>query len=403
METAKFSRRNMLGLIGVTAGTGLIGCQTNKKIETAKTGIFVTRDAIKFAEQASVGLATCHGADEHSLQGHPESRLRTEVIEAAVVSAQSKKYLKEFRAVPERPASVQEILRVHSIEYVEQIQKASRSGVYLTQDRWAPYGGPHAFQAACASAGAAISLVRSIDEKRFKSGFALTRPPGHHASRDSSGGYCLFNNIAIAVRDLQERKRAEGVIARVAIVDVDVHHGNGIQDTFYQDPNVLYISSHQNDWPFTGAIDKGGKGAGIGTNINIPLPFDTGDAGLRSVYQHVVEPALNRFKPDCIVVATGFDTHWRDYQGSFILSNSGILEITKLLCDVAKKLCDGKIGFVLEGGYQLETLASASVNLLGLLAGAESSSFQDSFGKSDRKEADVSSVTEKVRKIHKLA
>ena len=400
-----FSRRRLLGqmagLAGASVTTSLVGCQTIPGAFNSTKPASDASAAIRFGDTGRVGLALCQATAQHSLFGHPENAERANSIYRGIASAQRDQKIAAFRRVVDSQAHIEQVLRVHSKRYVESVSQSLAAGRYLTKNRWSPYGSPAILEAALTAAGAATELIRGIHEGKFKTGFAITRPPGHHSLPEASGGYCIFNNIAIAVRDLQSNVPPAAAVPRVAIVDIDVHHGNGLQDIFYSDPNVLYISTHQNDWPFTGAIDKTGAGAGRGTNINIPLPYDTGDEGLRSVYEHVVVPALRRFKPELIAVATGFDTHWRDYQGSFITSNRGIAKICEILSQTAEEVCSGKIGFVLEGGYQLKVLEAAAANLVGMLSGS-SASLVDEFGGPDRSEAEVNGVIKKVLDLHRL-
>ncbi|CAN5552277.1 histone deacetylase [soil metagenome] len=387
---SSLSRRELLGLFGTVAagaaGFSLLGCQSKTKLVTPTS---------------ATGLAVASGSDVHTLDGHPESAARTREILNILRTSESSGLVAGLHRLPSRSATLAELERVHSKEYVARIQAATKPGTFITSSRWSPYAGPHAFTAACAAAGSALELATAIDDGRVRNGFAVVRPPGHHAGRDSAAGYCIFNNVAIAAKSLQAEKHR-----RIAIVDFDVHHGNGIQDTFYQDGDVLYISTHQDDWPFTGKIEMIGEGRGLGTNINIALPLHTGDDGIKKAYDQIVVPALRRFKPDLILVAAGFDGHWRDPQGSFELSLGGLADICSTLNHAALELCGGKIGYILEGGYQLEVLGSGVSNALSLLSFGENSTARrtrlDPFGPSAAKTADVDGVLRIVRKIHRL-
>lgn len=371
------SRREMLGTMGLAA-IALSGCQSllNKKLETQKP---------------TLGLAYVAGSNRHTLEGHAESALRAQAITAR---------LQDFAAprisIPDRSATLEELLLVHDRDYIRSIEAAKTPGQFLTKSRWSPYGGPYAFEAASLAVGASIDLARAVADGKIQNGFALTRPPGHHARAKSSAGYCIFNNVAVATRALQRAGKR-----RIAIVDIDIHHGDGTEEIFYRDADVLYVSTHQNDWPYTGAIEKIGEGAGRGTNINIALPFRTGDAGLRKAYEEVVIPALRRFQPEIILVSAGFDTHWRDPQGSFNCSLQGLYEISKLLNAAATEVCQGKIAYILEGGYQLEALSYGVMNLVSGLANKDHVAF-DPLGRSGVPDADVTEVLRKVRKIHGL-
>lgn len=395
MRNPTFSRRQLLGILGTTS-LGLAACQVLPKNESAADENTSSRfQALKFGE-SKTGFAISPQTELHTLDGHPENARRAQVIVEEIAKAQNVSGLGPLHKIANRAATFDELARVHKPEYIQSVQSLVTPASYFSKSRWSPYGGPNAYEAAAHSAGLAITLVTAIDQKQIRNGFALCRPPGHHATADQAMGYCIFNNIAVAVQSLQSSRRR-----RIAVVDFDVHHGNGIQDIFYRDADVLYISTHQNEWPHTGAIEKIGEGPGKGLNINVPLPFRTGDRGLLKVYEQVVRPALDRFKPEMIVAAAGFDSHWRDYQGSFILSLQGIQQIAELLNDAAVAFCEGRIAYVLEGGYQQEVLAAGAANLVRYLAGSNAA-LNDPFGSSDLAEADVSSIVSKVRRLHRL-
>jgi acetoin utilization deacetylase AcuC-like enzyme len=397
MKSTPLTRREMLGLLAVTAAgsasLSLMSCESKPKLVASAAGL-----PLHYGE-SQTGIAVPTGSEKHTLFGHPESRARTDAILKTLQERQADGSLPRLHRLEERIATTEELSRVHSNEYILRVRNATQAGTYLSDSRWAPYGGPFAFSAAASAAGSALALLHAIDRGRIRNGFSLSRPPGHHAGRDHSAGYCIFNNVAVAVRSLLETKQR-----RIAIVDFDVHHGDGIQDCFYHDANVLYISTHQDDWPFTGKLEMTGEGPGRGKNINIPLPLHTGDDGLLQANEQVVLPALRRFKPEMIVVAAGFDGHWRDPQGSFELSISGLTKISQRLNEVAKELCDGKIAYVLEGGYQLEVLGCAAANIFSLLnpGVTANSKFPDPFGRSTSPIANVTETIRKVRKIHKL-
>ncbi len=367
----------MLGTMGLAA-LALSGCQSllNKTALTTKP---------------TLGLAYVAGSNRHTLEGHAESALRAQAIVSRLQGLTT-----PFSTISDRAANLDELLLVHDREYIRSVEIAKTAGQFLTKSRWSPYGGPYAFEAASLAAGAAIDLARSLDEGRLQNGFAITRPPGHHARAKSSAGYCIFNNVAIATRALQKTKKR-----RIAIVDIDIHHGDGTEETFYRDADVLYVSTHQNDWPYTGSIEKIGEGPGRGTNINIALPFRTGDEGLKKAYEDVVIPAIRRFQPEIILVSTGFDTHWKDPQGSFNCTLRGLYEITQLLNQAAREICHGKIAYILEGGYNLEALSLGSLNLVQGLASPDYVAI-DPIGRPNVADADVTEVLRKVRKIHGL-
>jgi acetoin utilization deacetylase AcuC-like enzyme len=247
-----------------------------------------------------------------------------------------------------RPASEEEILRIHSKQYLEQIQSASK------QSRGAVVGdetaiGPGGYEIAALSAGTAICGVESIFEGLVDQVYVLNRPPGHHAEPDFAMGFCIFNNLAIAAAHAQAKLGVE----RIAIVDYDVHHGNGTEKAFYEDSSVLVISIHQHHcYPTdTGEFDKQGSGSGEGFNINLPLPPGCGGGAYRYVFSEIVLPCLRRFSPDLILVSSGFDACYVDPLGRMMLSSDDFRFFASELTRTALDLCKGRIMFCHEGGY----------------------------------------------------
>lgn len=312
----------------------------------------------------TTAIATDQRFDLHTWHGHVEQASRLHAIQRAIQSAGLLGYLKPL---PIRPATEAELLAVHNPHMLHRVRQLASYGggqidsdTYVTADSW---------EAAILAAGATICLAEAIVERRCHNGFALVRPPGHHATDIRSMGFCLFNNIAVAARVLLDRHGLQ----RIAIVDFDVHHGNGTQDIFYRDGRVLFCSTHAAPlYPGTGAIHEMGdpRTAG-GTTLNVPLPYGTGDQGYDRVFRQIIGPALHRFQPEIMLVSTGFDAHWSDPIGPMALSVKGFARIAQHLLDWATELCDGRIGFVLEGGYSLPALAAGVVATLRLMLGMD--------------------------------
>ena len=249
---------------------------------------------------------------------------------------------------PPRPATREELARVHTAAYLDRIAATAGRAAMLDPDT---FTSPESHEIALLAAGAAIDAARSAWQTGVPA-LALVRPPGHHAEAGRAMGFCLYNNIAVAAAAL----RAEGV-ARVAIVDIDVHHGNGTQAIFYADPTVLFISSHQYPYyPGTGAATETGAGPGEGYTLNVPMAAGSGDTDFEAAYGTTIIPAVERFHPDVLLVSAGFDAHELDPLGGLRLTTSGYAGLLARLDDVASRVCGRRIALVTEGGYHLAAL-----------------------------------------------
>jgi len=250
-----------------------------------------------------------------------------------------------------RSASFDALDLVHDPVHIERIKQAARSApAFLDFDTSVS---TESYQTALLAAGGAMQCVDSVCSGKLRRVFAFLRPPGHHAGRKSAGGFCLFNNVAVAAA----YARAKYKIERIAIVDFDVHHGNGTQSCFYNDPSILYISSHQYPfYPGSGNFDEVGKGEGKGYTLNFPLPEGCSDSNFVPIYSKIVSPILDQFAPQLILVSAGFDGHFNDPLGGLSLTEAGYASAAASLILAAERRCDGKICFVLEGGYNLKAL-----------------------------------------------
>jgi acetoin utilization deacetylase AcuC-like enzyme len=283
--------------------------------------------------------------EEHSTPpGHPERPER-----AGVFTDVARAFAAKGGTVVEpRLAAREELARVHAAAYLDDIAARAGRATMIDEDT---FTSPESHEIASLAAGAAIDAAMHA-WKTGEPAIALVRPPGHHAEPRRAMGFCLYNNIAIAASAL----RAAGV-RRVAIVDFDVHHGNGTQAAFYGDPNVLFISSQQYPyWPGTGAAAETGEGAGRGYTVNIPLPAGTGDVGYELAYATQVVPALQDFRPDVILVSAGFDAHIDDPLAGMKMTTAGFVNLMSILDDAARQLCGRRIALITEGGYDLAAL-----------------------------------------------
>jgi len=292
-------------------------------------------------------------------QGHPERPDRLRAIERAL---EAEKF-QSLERVEAPLAELEVIALCHPMDYVTEIRDATpeRGLVRLDADTSMS---PGTFEAALRAVGGAVHAVDEVLTKRAVNAFVATRPPGHHAETARPMGFCLFDNAAIAARHAQ---RHHG-IARAAIVDFDVHHGNGSQDIFWADKSVMYCSTHQMPlYPGTGAVGESGD---FNTIVNAPLrPGDGGEA-FRAAFENRVLPRLREFQPELIIVSAGFDAHMRDPLANLNLIEADFAWATQKLMDVADQYAGGRIVSVLEGGYDLEALAnSAAAHVTALMRG----------------------------------
>jgi acetoin utilization deacetylase AcuC-like enzyme len=214
----------------------------------------------------------------------------------------------------------------------------------------------HSFEAATRATGLCLTAVDEVFAKRTARAFCVVRPPGHHAGPARGMGFCLFNTIAVAARYAQKKHGA----ARVLIADWDVHHGNGTQDIFYRDPSVFFFSTHQSPWyPGTGDADERGDGPGEGTTLNCPFPAGAGKGEIVPAFTQLLAPAMDRFKPDLVLISAGFDSRAGDPLGHFRLTDEDFTELTNRMRDLAEKHAGGRLISVLEGGYNLTGLTKA--------------------------------------------
>jgi acetoin utilization deacetylase AcuC-like enzyme len=293
--------------------------------------------------------------------GHPERPARAEAVRDALQAAG---IAQRGQRVDTRPATEDELVRVHAPAYLDDLALVVPGNQgWLDADT---YFSPRTWDAALAAAGSTVQLTLDVLHGRYSHGIAVVRPPGHHATRDRAMGFCLLNNVAAAAA----AARAQGA-ARVAILDWDVHHGNGTQDIFWDDPNVLYLSVHQFPfYPGTGAATELGGTSAIGATVNVGLPAGCGDAEYAAVFDHVFLPKLAMFRPDVLLISAGFDAFQHDPLASMRVTLSGFAAMAHRLRASADRWSAGRVVAVLEGGYDLDGLGGGMTAVLSAFAGA---------------------------------
>ncbi len=294
-------------------------------------------------------------ANHQTSAGHPERPDRYRAVEAVLGQ-------QEFDALVRERAEVADLdttRYVHTNRYVDELEAArpNEGYVYLDGDTMME---PSTWEVVLRAVGGTLQAVDKVLDGEVKNAFVACRPPGHHAESERAMGFCLFNNIGIGARHAQKKHG----LKRVAIVDFDVHHGNGTQEIFYSDPSVLYASTHQMPlYPGTGAARE----TGVGNIFNAPLAPGDGGAKLREAFEGKILPALDTFKPELIIVSAGFDAHERDPLGSLRMVESDYAWVTRKLMESAQKNCEGRLVSVLEGGYDLQGLAGSVAAHVGEL------------------------------------
>jgi acetoin utilization deacetylase AcuC-like enzyme len=287
---------------------------------------------------------------------HPESPQRLRAIQQALRHLDS---LAQWTRVDPRLVRPDELELVHHSGLIAHVERAAQKAPsYLDPDTVVS---SESYRTALLAAGGVIECVDRICKGELRRAFAFVRPPGHHAEPDRAMGFCLFNNVALAAA----YARVAHGMDRVAVVDFDLHHGNGTQACFYDNPHVLYVSSHQFPfYPGTGDFHEIGSGDGAGYTVNFPLPAGSGNAAVVPLYKRLVEPLLEQYRPQIILVSAGFDAHAADPLGGLALTDEGYGRLAECLLRAAEKSCGGKICFVLEGGYDLEALQNSTTEVM---------------------------------------
>jgi acetoin utilization deacetylase AcuC-like enzyme len=300
------------------------------------------------------------GHSAHFEAGHPERPERVETIRSALETAG---LWEPYPKILPIELTDELLASIHSTAYLNLLEMTCRRAGHLDTDTFTTQA---SWGLARRSAGGAAAVAAAIWEGRAKRGFALTRPPGHHAMRGQGMGFCLLNNIALAAQYLIEDLNVQ----RLAIVDLDLHHGNGTQDIYWSRDDVFYISIHQYPfYPGSGQLAETGEGSGKGWTANFPLPAGSGDTAFHAVMDQLVLPLLDQRNPQIVLVSYGFDPHWLDPLGQLLLTADGLGKLIQKLCSWADAHCDGKIGLFLEGGYDLHAASAASIAVVSAMLG----------------------------------
>jgi len=331
---------------------------------------------------------------EHDTGDHVENSRRL---------VETMSYLKEagtiekLTCLPPRPASLKELEMIHAPEYISYVKsKAEKGGGWLDPDT---VMSPKSYEAALYAAGGVLVAVEAVMKGKVNSAFALVRPPGHHAIQDRAMGFCIFNNVAIAAKFALSKFN----LNRVLIADFDVHHGNGTQDAFYADPKVLYFSTHQYPfYPGTGWVDETGTGEGEGTTVNFPMSAGWGDEEYLRAFNEVLAPVARRFQPQLILVSAGFDPHWADQLAMMRVTITGFAQIAMILKELAVELCQGRLVFTLEGGYNIRVVACSIKAVFDVFLG--NSEIDDSLGKAPAtsKPGGFDEHIREIKRIHRI-
>jgi acetoin utilization deacetylase AcuC-like enzyme len=303
-------------------------------------------------------IASERFADHITPPGHPERVERAQVLDAVTAAWRAR----GGQVAPPRPATREALLAVHSAAHCDAMAAIAGQACALDADG-DTFASPDSYEVALLAAGAVCVGVDHALHGRGPA-LALVRPPGHHAERDRAMGFCLFNNVAVGAAYARTRG-----LKRVAIVDIDVHHGNGTQWIFYDDPHVLYVSTHQHPfYPGTGAASETGHGAGTGYTVNLPLAAGATDADYDLVFREVINPVLVEFAPEMLFVSAGFDAHTRDPLASMRVTTAGYRRMLDYLWTTASAVAGGRLVAVVEGGYDLQALGECltqTVDALG--------------------------------------
>ena len=283
--------------------------------------------------------------------GHPE---RADRLKSIIKNLTTTNLMQKLKLINPESAELKWVEKIHTPEYIKSVEKACELGYsHLDADTGIC---AESYRIALLAVGGTLAAADAIMKEKITNAFCAVRPPGHHAEKNQAMGFCLFNNIAITAKYLQQKYS----LGKILIIDWDVHHGNGTQNAFYDDPTIFYFSIHQSPfYPGTGLINETGIGKGEGFTLNVPLPSGQGDEDYIEAFQTKLLPAANKFKPNFILISAGFDGHRDDPLAGMQLTETGFAKLTKIVANIAEDFCVGKIISLLEGGYNLDKLAAS--------------------------------------------
>ncbi len=329
-------------------------------------------------------------ADHVTGSVHPECPDRLEVLDAMLQEPDMRGY---FQEIAPRSAGKEELLRIHSPKYIRRLEDTQgKAYTYLDPDTQTS---PFSHQAALLAAGGLCRAIDLVHAGELDNAFALVRPPGHHAEKSKSGGFCLYNNAAVGVRHAQNHLG----LGRILVADWDLHHGNGTQSCFEDDPSVLYFSVHQYpSYPGSGKFSDAGKGRGKGLSVNIPILAGGGDGEYVALFEKILRPIALEFEPELILVSAGFDIHLNDPLGGMKVTPRGFAGLTRSVLNTADRCCGGKVVMTLEGGYNLQGLRDSVKAVLRELAGLQQTDLAVILTEADSRTMDY--LIWRVRRVH---
>ncbi|GAC1406205.1 MAG: histone deacetylase [Ktedonobacteraceae bacterium] len=334
-----------------------------------RTGLVYDEHFLAHHTGVEAHVRTQRGTFELSPEPHPSS---------ATITRRIKEFLdgsgltEQMLLIPARPATEDELMAYHTKEYIAGIRAYAAGGP--SQGPWGDVDeetvlSPGSFEAALYAAGGAMNAVDAVMDGKVRNVYALLRPPCHHAMSNSAMGFCIFNNTAIAAHHARNKYG----LKRIMIVDWDVHHGNGTQDAFYQDPGVLFVSLHQQNWfpKLAGELEQVGAGVGAGYTVNIPLPPGTGDRGYRAAFEQLVVPVGLQFRPQLIIITAGQDASWLDPLAHMMVTMNGFRHMSQLMVNLAEEVCDGRLVLLQAGGYSTAYVPYCTIGAIEPLIGVD--------------------------------